>query len=84
MRFDSLKYCPGSCAYSERVWQGCVGQDVLVDVGLTLRVSPLDSEGKASRTTTRASASVSTPWWEAIEGRLFGETTGDNSRKMIV
>ena len=27
-----MKYWPGSCAYSVSVWQGCVGQDVLVDV----------------------------------------------------
>ena len=41
--------------YSERVWQGYVGQDVLVDVGLTWRVSPEVSKGRARRT------KVSTP-----------------------
>ena len=67
--FDLLKYCPGSCAYSERVWQECVGQDMLVDVGLTWRVSPEVSEGRASRTTARAR--VRTPWWEIIVGKLL-------------
>ena len=66
-----MKYWPGSCAYSESVWQGCVGQDVFVDVGLTWRVTPQVSEGRASRTTVRAS--VSSPWWEAIVGNLLRE-----------
>ena len=71
VRFASLKYWPGSFAYSESVWQGCVGQDVLVDVGLTWRVTPQVSEGKASKTTVKAS--MSTPWWEAILGNLLRE-----------
>ena len=64
VRLESLKYCPGSCTYSESVWQGCVGQEVFVDVGLTWRVTPRVSEGRTSRTTVRAR--VSTPWWETI------------------
>ena len=40
MRFELLKYCSGSCVYSDRVWQGCVGLGVFVDVGLTQRVTP--------------------------------------------
>ena len=70
-----MKYWPGSCAYSESVWQGCVGQDVFVDVGLTWRVTPWVSEGRASRTTVKAR--VSSPWWEAIVGKLLIE--GDSS-----
>ena len=46
-----------------------MGQDVFVDVGLTWRVTPQVSEGRASRTTVRAS--VSTPWWEAIVRNLL-------------
>ena len=48
-----------------------MGLDVFVDVGLTWRVTPQVSEGRASRTTVRAS--VSTPWWEAIVGNLLRE-----------
>ena len=71
VRLESLKYLPGFCAYSESVWQGCVGQDVFVDVGLTWRVTPQVSEGRASRTTVRAS--VCTPRWEAIGWNLLRE-----------
>ena len=71
VRFDSLKYCSISCAYSERVWQGCVGQDAFVDVGLTWRVTPEVSEGRANRTTVRTR--VRTSWWEAIVGKLLRE-----------
>jgi len=46
-------------AYSERVWQGYVGHDALVDVGVTWRISPLVSEGRASR--TAVTMKVSTP-----------------------
>ena len=77
VRFESLKYLPGSCAYSERVWQGCVGQDVFVDVGLTWRVTPQVSEGRASRTTVRVS--MNTPWWEAIVGNLMREIEVTNN-----
>ena len=48
-----------------------MGQDVFVDVGLTWRVTPQVSEGRASR--TRVRASVSSPWWEAIVGNLLRE-----------
>ena len=48
-----------------------MGQDVLADVGLTWRVTPQVSEGKASRTTVRAR--VGTPWWEAMMGKLLRE-----------
>ena len=48
-----------------------MGQDVFVDVGLTWRVTPQVSEGRASRTTVRAS--VCTPRWEAIGGKLLRE-----------
>ena len=57
----------------KEVWQGCGKQDVLVDVGLTWRVTPWVSDGRASRATVRAR--VSTPWWETIVRRLFGEIT---------
>ena len=77
VRLESLKYWPGSCAYSERVWQGCVGQDVFVDVGLTWRVTPQVSEGRASRTTVRVS--MNTPWWEAIVGNLMREIEVTNN-----
>ena len=53
-----------------------MGQDVFVDVGLTWRVTPQVSEGRASRTTVRAS--VSTPWWEAIVGNLLREIVVTN------
>ena len=70
--FVSLKYWLGACAYSESVWQGFVGQDVLVDVGLTWRVTPQVSEGRTSRTTVRASVSmhplVESHCGEAVEG----------------
>ena len=77
VRFESLKYWPGSCTYSESVWQGCVGQDVFVDVGLTWRVTPQVSEGRASRTTFRASVSI--PWWEAIGRKLLREIVVTNN-----
>ena len=77
VRLESLKYLPGSCAYSESVWQGCVGQDVFVDVGLTWRVTPQVSEGRASRTTVRVS--MNTPWWEAIVGNLLREIEVTNN-----
>ena len=48
-----------------------MGQDVFVDVGLTWRVTPQVSEGRASKTTVRAS--MSTPWWEAIVRNLLRE-----------
>ena len=76
MRFETLKYWLGSCVYSESVWQGRVGQEVFVDTGLTLRVSPYVSDGRASRTTVKAS--VSTPRWEAIVGRLLREIVVTN------
>ena len=69
VRYESLKYWPGSCAYSASVWQGCVGQNVFGDDGLTWRVTPQVSKGRASRTTVRAS--VRTPWWEAIGWNLL-------------
>ena len=53
--------------HSERVWQGYVWQDVFVDVGLTWRVSPEVSKGRASRT------KVSTPRWEVIVRKLLGK-----------
>ena len=74
-----MKYWSGSCAYSESIRQGCVGQDVFVDVGLTWRVTPQVSEGRASRTVR---ASVSSPWWEAIVGKLLREIVVINN--MIV
>ena len=49
-----------------------MGQDVFVDVGLTWRVTPWVSEGRASRTTDRAR--VRTPWWEIIVGKLLMKT----------
>ena len=61
---EFLKYSPLCCAYSERVWQGYVGHDVLVDVGLTWRIFPLVSEGRANR--TAVTMKVSMPWWGAI------------------
>ena len=69
VRFESLKYCPGSCAYSESVWQGCRRQEVFVDVGLTWRVTPWVSEGRASRTTVRARER--TPSSDTIVGKLL-------------
>ena len=48
-----------------------MGQDVFVDVGLTWRVTPQVSEGRASRTTVRAS--VCTLRWEAIGWNLLRE-----------
>ena len=75
-----MKYWPGFCAYlgvAESVWQGCVGQDMFVDVGLTWRVTPRVSEGRASRTTVRAS--VNTPWWETIVGNLLREIVVANN-----
>ena len=72
-----MKYWPGSCAYSESVWQGYVGQDVLVDVGLTWRISPQVSEGRISRTTVRARES--TLWWETIVGKLLREIVVTNN-----
>ena len=38
-----------------------MGHDVLVDVCLTCRVSPLGSEGRASRTVV--TMKVNMPWW---------------------
>ena len=40
---------------------------MFVDVGLTLRVSPNVSEGRARRTMAR----IVTLWWEAIVRRLL-------------
>ena len=54
-----------------------MGQDVFVDVGLTWMVTPKVSEGRASRTTVRAS--VSSPWWEAIVGKLLREMVVTNN-----
>ena len=54
-----------------------MGQDVFVDVGLTWRVTPQVSEGRASRTTVRAS--VATPWWEAIVENLLRERVVTNN-----
>ena len=48
-----------------------MGQDAFVDVGLTWRVTPEVSEGRANRTTVRTR--VSTSWWEAIVGKLLRE-----------
>jgi len=44
-----VEITPQSCIYSERVWEGCVGHDVLVDVGLTCRISPWACEGPPQR-----------------------------------
>ena len=54
-----------------------MGQDVFVDVGLTWRVTPWVSEGRASRTTVRARQSG--PWWEAIVGKLLREIAVTNN-----
>ena len=48
-----------------------MGQDAFVDVGLTWRVTPEVSEGRANRTTVRTR--VRTSWWEAIVGKLLRE-----------
>ena len=49
-----------------------MGHDVLVDVGLMCRISPLGSEGRASRTVI--TMKVSMPWWGAIVVfRLLGD-----------
>ena len=49
-----------------------MGQDVLVDVGLTWRVSPYVHEGRTSRTTIKTRESISS--WETIAGMLLRET----------
>ena len=49
---------------------------MFVDVGLTWRVTPQVSEGRASRTTVRVSGS--TPRWEAIVGNLLREIVVTN------
>ena len=54
-----------------------MGQDVLVDVDLTWRISPQVSEGRISRTTVRASES--TLWWETIVGKLLREIVVTNN-----
>jgi len=56
-----VEITPQSCIYSERVWEGCVGHDVLVDVGLTSRISPWACEGRANR--TAVTMKVSIRWW---------------------
>ena len=52
-----------------------MGQDVFIC--LTWRVTPQVSEGRASRTTVRAS--VNSPWWEAIIGKLLREIIMTNN-----
>ena len=54
-----------------------MGQDVLVDVGLTWRVSPYVREGRTSRTTIKTRGSISS--WETIAGMLLRET----QRKLV-
>ena len=50
---------------------------MFVDVGLTWRVTPELSEGRASRTIVRAS--VNSPWWETIVWKLLRERTVINN-----
>ena len=52
--------------------QRVFGRDVWGRMCLLMLVTPQVTEGRASRTTVRASVSI--PWWEAIVGNLLRES----------
>ena len=54
-----------------------MGQDALVDVGLTWRIAPYVHEGRTSTTTIKTRESISS--WETIAGMLLRET----QRKLV-